>query len=657
MEGLKAAVAEAAEGEKIWTAKHEALLELLTLEELAISTAAPSTMQDGNGEAGAREADDPAAAFAKACTDYSVVLPVGAAGAAFQPRGSQLQLARAALLGRCCVVVDPPGAGKTLGMLVAGLIACQKAGKRLVCVLYEPTVDLVEEVCSRINEYTRPGFAVHTNPATPYTEVEGGAEGGGLAEAAAAAIEALDFAYTAGGVEEQLLHEGSGIHFVVTTPEKGATPAFVQCLAELQSRGQLGPQFVDEAHLIAQWGSVFREAYLRLGAALRCAFGGSLGGSEGGTPVQAMLLSGSMNELQARESARLLDLDPERTDFHMHCLDRPELEPTVLDLTYIDGTRNDVLREAARLVTEGCIREGAVQAVVSVDTVADVKLVAGVMNHHGNGLVKAIPYYRDLDQEAPGGRAAALVAWAEARDENCVGVLVCTVLGAHGINAADVDFTASLKQGHDPRTLSQEIGRACRRGQQSKGNWLVRHPLLIASAGHLVDFKDATAAAAHRKMAQLVAAGRGTCRRAHLLRMLGSIPADKCSGCDGCGTALSPQPLASYNFSQCNDAAIALLCEIGNCTHHGNRANFTAVLKNELSTWRQHCGSVSEANTLFLQLYADGVLDLAVDETNEHKHLHVLVSPEAGARIRNREESVWVSCLVGDGGLVEGGLG
>ena len=162
MEGLKAAVAEAAEGEKIWTAKHEALLELLTLEELAISTAAPSTMQDGNGEAGAREADDPEAAFAKACTDYSVVLPVGAAGAAFQPRGSQLQLARAALLGRCCVVVDPPGAGKTLGMLVAGLIACQKAGKRLVCVLYEPTVDLVEEVCSRINEYTRPGFAVDT---------------------------------------------------------------------------------------------------------------------------------------------------------------------------------------------------------------------------------------------------------------------------------------------------------------------------------------------------------------------------------------------------------------------------------------------------------------------------------------------------------------
>jgi hypothetical protein len=134
---------------------------------------------------------------------------------------------------------------------------------------------------------------------------------------------------------------------------------------------------------------------------------------------------------------RLLGLDADRTDTHLFSLNRPEISQSILDLTDIDGTLSDVLREGTHRIASGCIF--AVKSIIFVATAAHANLVAAEVECAGLGL-EAFAFYRALDKEVSGGRAGRRAAWAQFSQ----GVLVSTIPGAHGLHNEEVNFAAWL---------------------------------------------------------------------------------------------------------------------------------------------------------------------------------------------------------------------
>jgi len=579
---------------------------------------------------------------------------------------------------RCCVLAAPPAAGKTVAIIVAALMAGEKARKcllaspgvhsfaeeqtvaknrPLVCFVVEPTKELVLQVAARGEALLGEGAVLHTNTWRSGAHCEdgedegigggGGGDDDGDGDGAVPVIKALLLEHPPGSVEAQVLSADSMVRLVVCTPERFVSPRFVQCLATLKERGKLGPVFIDEGHLIAQWGLVFRGSFLKLKSAIATAFQGGLGGGGDGE-IHVMVLSGSINLRQAWQAVDLLGLNPARTDIFLHPLDRREIVPVVLDLNDVPGSRRDVLREGAKRMAVGCMM--ATRAIVFVATAADAKFVASVLDEFE--LLCAVPFYRRLDLEeekddgevedeeaAESGRAKALSRWRLSTTRHQVGVLVATVLAAHGLDDEVVDFTGHLDQRGDPRTLSQELGRACRKWQRSYGNWLARHPLLLTSAAFLVDFSDGGAAGAHRDMVALVEAGGGGCRRAHLLRLLGSPLVGECSGCDGCNPEMVPFPSTSYKLVDATAAACVLIRQVLESRHQ--RAWYVQLVSE--GAWRTGCSSRAEANALFLRLYTTRVLDITTQEPAPGaRALCVSVSPEQGAKVLNGETDVLV---------------
>ena len=571
------------------------------------------------------------------------------------PRAAQIDLVEAALRRRCCVLVAPPATGKTIAMTAAGLAAASASGeKQTVNVIVMPTVELVVQGSQRVEEILGEGSVLSTSSglSRKRSRPESAAElESQSVEDTPATIKSLSLDYAPGSIEERLLKDGSPVRFVVCTPERFNAPAFVQCLGALQSKGRLGIIFIDEGHLVAQWGLKFRESYLQLKSSIRTAFSGGLT-AKAGEP-QVMVLSGSMNLRQAHQSIELLGLDEGQTDIRMHPLDRAAIEPVVLDLNDVDGPRTNVLREGARRMAEGC--QAATRSIVFVATADDAKLVAAVLNETA-GIV-AVPFYRSLDDEGqnegdPGvvleGRSGALQRWRDAWSlpGNPTGVLVSTVLAAHGIDDELVDHTGHLDMRSDSRALAQELGRACRQNQESKGNVLARHPELLSSAAFFVDFSDGGAASAHRGMVGLVEAGRqgARCRRAHLLELLGSSLSGPCSGCDVCNPEIAPNPSIEYALVSATKCACSLLQEVQATQSFGRTAWFVELLRR--GRWRSEC-TTAEANATFLRLYASGVLDLGVSchAGGGARALHVTVNKEKAAKILEGQLEVTVWCI------------
>ena len=589
------------------------------------------------------------------------------------PRVGQLDLISAAMSGDSCVLAVPPSAGKTIAMVCSGLAAgivaarrrqaqtgsdveVQKKDTRCVCPIVAPTLELVHQISERINAALGAGTAIHTHPGARRRQngtVEPQGDDQGPAEdAPTAAIKTLVLTHAPGSVEDLLLQPESRVRFVVCTPERCTSAGFVQCLATLQTRGLLGPMYVDEGHLVEQWGQTFRGSYLRLKGAIATAFQGGIFSSGERQDPQVMVVSGSVNNKQAWRAADLLGLPPSRTSVCLHPLDRKEINVAVLDLNDVVGSRQDVLREGAKRMAGGCL--AATLAIVFVATSSDANFVASVLNQFH--VLTAVPFYSRLDEEAAGvaagGREGALALW---RSSNGVGVLVATVLAAHGLDEPKVDFTGHLDQRGNARQLSQEFGRACRlqcrTTQPSRGNWLARNPMLMSSAAYLVDFSDGDAASAHREMVGLVESGPRECRRAHLLRLLGSPLKGVCSGCDGCHLELSPYPGAKYELVDATKGAIALLEEVERTEVNGKKTWFVQLLR--YGEWRAKCSSHAEANALFLRLYVDGVLNLGTEAPSalhpEARALYVRISLEKGAKIKNSAANVHVWCLASTG--------
>ena len=280
--------------------------------------------------------------------------------------------------------------------------------------------------------------------------------------------------------------------------------------------------------------------------------------------------------------------------------------------------------------------------------------------------IAAVPFYRRLDEQESGvgtvdgeggcvvgvggggGRTGALARWRVAEHAGNVGVLVATLLAAHGLNDPEVDFTAHLVQRGDARTVLQEFGRVCRKGdfvsQPCLGNWLASNPLLMASAAYMTDFSNGGEAGAHRGMAALVQVGPGSCRRAELLGQLGSPLQAPCSGCCRCTPVLRPVFCDSYTVVDATAGARALFAEIQTLDDGGGKAWFTRLLVE--GAWQRACGSMAEANALFQVLYTSGVLNLAGERPAPSSlvlALRVTINAERASRLLSSEEGVFVS--------------
>jgi len=137
-----------------------------------------------------------------------------------------------------------------------------------VCVIVEPTLELVSQVSDAITAVLKPtlghGVVLRTQAGQPQaaqssssssSSSSGGSNGSSGATSAsgpAEPITSLEYVRKPGSLEELLLRENSKVRFVVTTPEGAAKDSFVDCLRILESRDKLGYLFLDEGHLIAE---------------------------------------------------------------------------------------------------------------------------------------------------------------------------------------------------------------------------------------------------------------------------------------------------------------------------------------------------------------------------------------------------------------------
>ena len=557
-------------------------------------------------------------------------------GSPTDPRPEQLAMLSSCMNGRSAIVVTAPGRGKTLAITIGGL---HHKGK--VTILLEPTIELVVEISERLRLDLGDACVMSSHTGDFVAPTSDGAEGEVERTAAdersgeeQVDVDSLRVEYDAGSIEAALLAKNCLAKFVVVTPRLFCRPSFVQCLAELHSAGRLAPPVVDEVHLVAQWGSQFYESYLALKGAIQRAFSGLVGGTAPPSVHPVVHgVTGSMNKRQAAETMRLLGLDADRTDTHLFSLNRPEISQSILDLTDIDGTLSEVLREGTRRIASGCIC--AAKSIIFVATAAHANLVAAEIESMGLGL-EAFPFYRALDNEVAGGRAERRAAWAQSSQ----GVLVSTILGAHGLHNEEVNFVAWLTLRGDIRTHLQELGRACRLLQRGQA-WLARHPrLLEASAKHL-DYRSGFEVAALRDMVGFCSA-EGTCRRGHLLRVLGDTisplksPANH-PCCDVCDPRAEALP-ATVRWVDLQESATALLQEVHDTAASGKRAWFFALLDG--GAWRGTCASAVERNSLVFHLISTGALNLDSDGRA------VFVTPvkEKVAQIMSGSASVVVAC-------------
>ena len=558
------------------------------------------------------------------------------------PRPGQLQVLESVMSRRSCVLIDAPGKGKTMALLVAALH--QKG--RVVSVVIQPTIDLQLEIFDRLEADLGAGRVLHTYSG-PFHEATAAAEGGegdGGAECAAgdsAVVESLTVTHVAGSLEALVLRRDRKVRLVVTTPERFCSPQFVAMMAELQSDGRLGPVAIDEGHLVNLWHN-WREAYRLMRRALAEAFAGLVTRPRPSSPW-AIVLTGSMSKRQADETIGELGLVVPNTDVHIQSLDRPEICLVVVDLNHVSGSRDDVLRAGALAMAQGCLL--ATKSILFVATAADVRFVCKVFCEElcGTGL-EPFPFYRKLDNESSGGRAASRAAWASSSR----GVLISTVLGAHGLNNLQVDFTGHLTMRGDVRIYLQELGRACRALNVRGFAWFARHPRFLEAAAKFIDFDDGRASAALRSMAGFTCA-EGCCRRADLLGLLGDRfppawrPGDFVC-CDVCNPEV--QAVASeVCVVDLTAVAVSLLTEVRNASQQGRPTWFVSFL--ERGNWREAC-SVAEANSLIMHLFAIGALDLSAADaqtsTSPCRALRLSLGREKSAVIIHGDEDVLVYC-------------
>ncbi len=319
-----------------------------------------------------------------------------------QFRPGQETVVRAVLEGRDTVAIMPTGSGKSLCYQLPGLHL------RGTTIVISPLISLMKDQTDKLA-----GLGVdvaQVNSALP----------AGAADDAVARI------------------RNGGSEFVIVTPERLASPGFLDTLAS----NHIDFVVVDEAHCVSQWGHDFRPAYLEVGAALE---------RLGHPPVLALTATAT-NDVVADIVSVLGLRDPVVVNTGIY---RPNLHLSVL------RTPNDT-EKRMRLLEY--VRGATGIGVVYVATIKDAVAVHHELRIAG---VDASVYHGRV---AAGERRETQDAFMRGR----VPVMVATNAFGMGVDKPDIRFIVHYSLPGSLEAYYQELGRAGRDGDPAEGVLLFR---------------------------------------------------------------------------------------------------------------------------------------------------------------------------------------
>jgi ATP-dependent DNA helicase RecQ len=366
------------------------------------------------------------------------------------------------------------------------------------------------------------------------------------------------------------------LHLLYVSPERFASPAFMQLLADLA----IARFVIDEAHCVSEWGHDFRPDYRRLRAAARgcCRSDGGAG-----RPPMAAFTATATPEVRDDVIALLGLRSP-------HVLvagfDRPNL---FLRVEAIGNETEKHLRIPALV--------GGRRALVYAATRRMTEEAAGTLQ---SARIPASAYHAGLKDDE---RTRVQEAFAD----GSLRVVCATNAFGMGIDRPDVDAVIHFAIPGSVEAYYQEIGRAGRDGRAATAT-LLYHRDDIATRRFLidspkrdkrrhvpVDVADAgrRRALEHKKLDRMVAyAETSGCLRATILRYFGDIAAaEPCAGCCNC---LPHGRLDAY------EATIVrkILDAIAGCGERYGRRRIAAMLTGDLTDLPPSLARLASAGAL-----------------------------------------------------------
>ena len=570
----------------------------------------------------------------------------------FQPRGSQVEVFETYKARRDAICINGTGAGKSMSKFVPPLreeYGLSVFIEFLHGLAIEQTHNLNQALCSdqallegkvvaittcNDNEYDTTGPTIHDEEKTE-----------------APTITQMYLPYADGSIEQQILAKNSIIRYLVTTPEALCPPPdapktqfekarrLVQMLTEMNRLGRLQQIVLDELHLF--WcHRKFRKAFAQLRDVIRCIRSGRTGvgtiSALKNVPLLGLTATLCSNQLGVVIDMAGFDKDAvilKRTT------DRPELSYTILDLGYVEGTNDEVMRKSLDLLMPSILLSA--KTMIFVATRSDCEVLAGYIS---NQMIPTWVYHGALSKKQ---QRENWEAWSS---EQKFAVIVSTSLGGTGRNQPMVDLVIQLTVRPNIYSMVQELGRAGRQGQKSRCI-IVAHPIFLHRIVSFVDFDDAVENRMFRDVIELVYS-RGGCIRQKIQSLLGDelfcagqcpSPDDEdtkgtCSRCDitiTIGSTLTSLVDVTY-------PAIALLKEISQCKHG---ANYVETFNK--GNWRNHLVPCVASGCFMYVLINYLRLSKASfkNETGCFSVLLVSVDEIRSAHAMSHRNTIWIECI------------
>ena len=225
--------------------------------------------------------------------------------------------------------------------------------------------------------------------------------------------------------------------FVLTTPERLATPEF----AEMLRQTAVDFVVVDEAHCVAQWGHDFRPAYLEIRDSIA-----AIGGGRRKRPRILALTATAPEQTLAAICADLGLAEPRVINTGIY---RPNLEYTVLRTVNEVQKREQLIRLLHETSGAGIVYASTVKQVETLHGLLD-GAPGGVAKYHGRMTAKQ---RREQQEQFMSGALRTMVA------TNAFGM---------GIDKPDVRFVIHFNMPGSLEAYYQESGRAGRDGEPSR---------------------------------------------------------------------------------------------------------------------------------------------------------------------------------------------